>query len=96
MRIDWSALALDDRNRIFDYDEIDQDTPRVAIMVDERIEQQIEVLLEHPDFGRPGRVRDTRELVISRTPYLVAYRVVGDVITVLRVLHGRQLWPADM
>src|SRR6516225_10959263 len=47
-------------------------------MVDERIEQQIEVLMDHPEFGRPGRVNDIRELVISKTPYLVAYRILGD------------------
>ena len=41
-------------------------------MVDERLAQQIEVLIDHPEFGRPGRVIDTRELVISKTPYLVA------------------------
>lgn len=66
----------------FDYYDIDQDSPRAAVMVDE-IARQIEVLADHPWLGRPGRVNDTRELVISNTPYL-------------RVLHGRQLWPDDM
>jgi toxin ParE1/3/4 len=96
VRIEWSPLALDDRDRIFDYYDIDQDNPRVAVMVDERIAQQIEVLTDHPAFGRPGRVNDTRELVISKTPYLVAYRILGDAVRILRVLHGKQLWPADM
>jgi toxin ParE1/3/4 len=44
---------------------------------------------------RPGRVENTRELVIAGTAYLVAYTVdqrLGAVI-VLRVLHGRQVWP---
>jgi len=49
-------------------------------MVDERIAQQLEVLTDHPEFGRPGRVDGTRELVISRTPYLVAYRILGDAV----------------
>lgn len=35
----------------------------------------------------------TRELVITGTPYLVPYRVVGDVIVILRVLHGARQWP---
>ncbi|RZL96482.1 MAG: type II toxin-antitoxin system RelE/ParE family toxin [Variovorax sp.] len=96
MRIEWSPLALDDRDRIFDYYDIDQDNPRAAVMVDERIAQQIEVLIDHPEFGRPGRVNDTRELVISKSPYLVAYRILGDAVRILRVLHGKQLWPADM
>lgn len=96
MRIEWSPLALEDRDRIFDYYDIDQDNPRAAVMVDERIAQQIEVLIDHPQFGRPGRVNDTRELVISKTPYLVAYRILGDAVRILRVLHSKQLWPTDM
>lgn len=96
MRIEWSPVALDDRDRIFDYYDIEEDSPRAAILVDERIAQQIEVLIDHPEFGRPGRVDDTRELVISKTPYVVAYRIMGDAIRILRVLHSKQLWPGDI
>jgi toxin ParE1/3/4 len=32
-------------------------------------------------------------LVVSRTPYLLPDRVRGELIEVLRVLHGRQRWP---
>lgn len=96
MRIEWSPVALDDRDRIFDYYDIEQDSPRAAITIDERIARQIEVLIDHPEFGRPGRVDDTRELVISKTPYVVAYRIIGDAIRILRVLHGKQLWPDDI
>jgi toxin ParE1/3/4 len=96
VRIEWSPVALDDRDRIFDYYDIEEDSPRTAVMVDERIAQQIDVLIDHPEFGRPGRVEDTRELVISKTPYVVAYRIMGDAIRILRVLHGKQLWPGDI
>jgi toxin ParE1/3/4 len=96
VRIEWSPLALEDRDRIFDYYEFDQDNPRAAVLVDERIAQQINALIDHPRFGRPGRVNDTRELVISKTPYLVAYRILGDAVRILRVLHSKQLWPADI
>jgi len=35
-------------------------------------------------------------LVIGRTPHVVAYRSRGDAIEILRVLHGRQRWPAAL
>jgi len=38
-------------------------------------------------------VKGTRELVISRTPYIAAYRIDGDLVTIVRVLHGAQQWP---
>jgi toxin ParE1/3/4 len=94
MRLEWSACALADRIAIFDY--IEADSPQAAIAVDERIREQVEVLARFPQSGRKGRVERTRELVISRTPYIVAYRVTGNTVRVLRVLHGSRRWPDEM
>ena len=94
MRLEWSVFALSDRNAIFDY--IVADSPQAAIIVDDRIEGQVEGLLQFPEIGRPGRIDGTRELVIQHTPYIAAYRVVGDTIRILRVLHGAQQWPEEM
>ena len=44
------------------------------------------LLSANPFIGRPGSIEGTRELVISGTPYIVAYRVT--VIEVLFVQHG--------
>jgi toxin ParE1/3/4 len=38
-------------------------------------------------------VPDTRELVIGRTPYIAPYRVRGEVLEVLLVLHRAMRWP---
>jgi toxin ParE1/3/4 len=43
--------------------------------------------------GRKGRVPKTRELVIARTPFVVAYRINDKTIEVLRVFHGSRRWP---
>ena len=44
-------------------------------------------------MGRVGRVPDTREFVITDTPYIAAYQIVEDTLVILRVLHGAQRWP---
>ena len=44
-------------------------------------------------MGRPGCVHGTRELVVSDTPLVVPYRVVGSEIEILRALHGARNWP---
>ena len=85
---------MEDRDGIFDY--IEADSPRAAVAVDDRIRAQVRQLLQFPEAGRPGRIEGTRELVISRTPYIAAYRVTGDAVRILRVLHGAQLWPDEM
>jgi toxin ParE1/3/4 len=94
MRLEWSAYALADRIAIFDY--IEADGPQAAIAVDERIREQVETLARFPQSGRLGRVEGTRELVISRTPYIVAYRIATDTVRILRVLHGAQRWPEGL
>jgi toxin ParE1/3/4 len=94
MRLEWSAYALADRIAIFDY--IEADSPQAAVAVDERIREQVEVLARFPASGRPGRIEGTRELVISRTPYIVAYLIAGNTVRILRVLHGARRWPDDM
>ena len=94
MRLEWSIFAMDDRSAIFDY--IEAYSPRAAVTVDDRIEEQVEALLQFPEMGRIGRIEGTRELVIQHTPYVVAYRVMGNVIRILRVLHGAQRWPEEM
>ena len=45
-------------------------------------------------MGRAGRVNGTRELVVSRTPYVVVYRIRGQEVCIVRVLHTAQRWPA--
>ena len=94
MFLEWSVLALADRNAIFDY--IEADSPRAAIAVDERIRTCVEGLARFPELGRSGRIEGTRELVISRTPYVAAYRIIGAKVRILRVLHGAQQWPDTM
>ncbi len=70
MRLFWAQYALDDRNAIFTY--IESENPNAAVHVDEEIARAVRRLLDFPESGRPGRVEGTRELVITRTPYIVA------------------------
>jgi toxin ParE1/3/4 len=72
---------------------ISRDNQAAALAVHAAILRQVGQLAEHPRIGRPGRVKGSRELVVSGTPYIVAYRVAGQDVTILRVLHGAQQWP---
>ena len=90
MILNWTELAQKDKNGYVEY--IAQDNILAAIRVGDEIESQVEMLLQHPKLGRAGRVKGTRELVITGTPYIVGYRIRGDYIDILRVLHGAQDW----
>lgn len=92
MIIDWLPEA--NRNRIAQLDYIAAVSPLAAADRDDKIERQVNMLYEHPRMGRPGRVKGTRELVISGTSFILIYRLRGSLrIEVLRLLHGSQRWP---
>jgi addiction module RelE/StbE family toxin len=91
MRIVWTEPAVHDLAAARAY--IARDNPPPADRQVERVLAAVAGLLQFPEIGRPGRRAGTRELVVSRTPYLVAYRRRADAIEVLRVMHGRQRWP---
>lgn len=90
MRIVWSRRAHADLDWIEEY--IAQDDLAAALDVRDRIELQIKHLKQHPRMGRAGRVRGTRELVITGVPYIVVYRANKQAVEIARVLHGAQLW----
>ena len=49
MKLVWSAFALADRDEIYDY--IDSESPRSAAMMDKRISESVELLLDFPKAG---------------------------------------------
>ncbi|HET7570079.1 MAG TPA: type II toxin-antitoxin system RelE/ParE family toxin [Gammaproteobacteria bacterium] len=91
MRVEWKATARNDLAEAVAW--IARENPRAAIRVYAEVMRQVERLGRHPQSGRPGRIKDTRELVINRTPYIVPYQVGQSAVVVLRVLHGARRWP---
>jgi toxin ParE1/3/4 len=75
------------------YDYIALDNPKAAGKEVEKVVNAIGLLRENPAMGRPGRVPETRELVIPKSSYIVAYRVKDNVLEILRILHGSRKWP---
>lgn len=81
-------------NQIEEY--IAQDNPQAALATVLRIIKAVEKLSDNPVMGRAGRIFNTRELIISRTPFIVPYRIKSEQIEILRVLHGSMQWPDNL
>src|SRR3954451_7958185 len=93
MRVVWTRAALEGLETITDY--VAQHNLAAALrLVDDIPERTNALLADDPMIGRVGRVADTRELVLSGTPYIVAYQV-SDQVDVLAVMHGARQWPED-
>ncbi len=85
-------MALADREAIMDY--IAQDNPAAAIDLDDEFESGAEQAREKPALYKVGRLKGTREIVV-RPNYVIVYRVEGDTVDILRVLHASQQWPKE-
>lgn len=91
MRVRWTLPALEHIDEIQDF--IARESPTAAYkLTADLIGRTDELLAKNSMIGRVGRVAGTRELVISRTPYIVVYRV-RDFVGVLAVMHGARDWP---
>jgi len=92
MTVIWSPEAIADLAALGAY--IASDDLAAAQRVALHIIRSVETFLPNsPEMGRPGRIPGTRELVITRTPYIVPYRLVGNTVQVLRVFHSARRWP---
>jgi addiction module RelE/StbE family toxin len=87
----WTAEALADLEQITEY--LFEKSPVHAAILVQKIYSAPSGLLEFPHRGRPGRKPGTRELVLSPLPWIVVYRIAGDLIQIVRILHGAQKWP---
>jgi toxin ParE1/3/4 len=91
MQLRWTAEAATDLERIADY--LLEQAPDRAQDLIRRVYDAPTTLLTFPNRGRPGKREGTRELVLAPLPYVVVYTVRGDVVFVVRILHGAQQWP---
>jgi toxin ParE1/3/4 len=91
MEIRWSPEASADFTAAIQY--IRQDNSSAALRVARFIYDAIAQLKTFPNRGRPGRVDGTRELPLSRLPFIVVYRVKENAVEIVRLLHGAQRWP---
>lgn len=91
MRIKWLKRALENLEAEAAY--IAQENLQAAGECVNRILNAVQQLAQHPNIGRSGRVFGTRELAITRYPYIVPYRIKNETIEVLRVFHTSRKWP---
>ena len=91
MRIAWSESALSDLQALRAF--IAERDPEAAGKVARAILDGVERLTDFPASGRPGRLPNTRELLIPGSRYLLVYRVRDETLEILRVLHGARRCP---
>jgi putative addiction module CopG family antidote len=71
-------------------DDLNRKDPAVAARYAAEFEQKGHALAQFPELGRsrPEIAPNLRSTLVR--PYVIFYRVEGDVVQILRILHGRQ------
>ncbi|WP_070270785.1 type II toxin-antitoxin system RelE/ParE family toxin [Duganella sp. HH101] len=85
----WSARAVRDRERLFDF--IEARSIQGALSMDEKIGRAVELLAGFPMLGHKGRIKGTFEFRVADQIVLV-YRVRPklQVMEIVRLMHSRQ------
>ena len=91
MTVVWSPRAIGHLADLRAY--IARESPGAAARTATTLLAVVDRLAELPNFGRPGRVSGTRELVVPGTRYVIPYRVRGERLEIIAVFHGRRRWP---
>ena len=91
--IKWTESAWEDMDGITDYLPAEGMAFEAVEEYARRIFKAPEHLAVFPGAGKPGRMPDTRELIVKNTPYALIYTVRDDKVRILRVMHGSRQFP---
>jgi toxin ParE1/3/4 len=98
VRLVWTPRARGDLDEIVAH--IAEGNPNAAERLAEYLYSAVALLCDQPGLGRPGRKEGTRELIVRRatwgSAYIVPYRVRGERVELLAVIHSARRWPADL
>ena len=88
MRHRWRKRAVDEFRHIRRY--IAERNPAAAERVISDIQRAADRLLDFPGLGHLGEYTGVLELQVPRRPYVLIYRIDGDVIEILSIFDQRR------
>ena len=91
-RVVWSVEGRNDYREAARF--IARDNPNAARLVQRRIKEAVALLAEQP-IGHPGPAHGTYEKRVLKTPYIIAYALSDETLTILRVIHMSRRWEAE-
>jgi len=88
MRVVWADSARLDFEAAIAF--LTEQSPSAADRIGERILSAVSLLENFPEIAQASRHRGLRQLVVTRTPYLVVYRVHKGDVEIRAVIHAKQ------
>jgi plasmid stabilization system protein ParE len=72
---------------------IHEQSPEAAANVASRIRKAFDLITDRPEIGRPTPIPRLREWSIPGLPYVMPYRIRGEMVEILRVFHTSRQRP---
>ena len=85
-QLKWSVRAQADRLNITEY-YAQEASPFVADAAFSALKQAAQAVVANPMTYREGVRQNTREYVMRRFPYTLIYRITGETVVIVRVMH---------
>jgi plasmid stabilization system protein ParE len=89
VRLEWREEALDDLDRIFEFNS-DHSEP-MAMKVERRLAERAQALARTPYLGRPAAGVGVRRLSVTDIQYVIDYELAEDLVVILRVRSAREI-----
>lgn len=92
MTLVWTARAARHLEAAYRYWSAEKSDAAADAML-ERIFSVVELLENHAEMGREGRIAEIREFIVTPLPFLIAYRLGRRRTEIVALLHGARKWP---
>lgn len=86
MKLRFTSTALDQIQAALE--RVEQESPKGAIRVRERIAATVDLLVQHPSAGQKTSREGVRRVVLTPYPYIIFYRVRAEEIVIMRFRHA--------
>lgn len=81
----WTERVISNLESELDY--YGRINPTLAKELSIIIKESVLNIANMPGIGRPGKKLGTRELVLNKYPYILAYRVRNETLEILSIVH---------
>ncbi len=89
MRLEWREEALDDLDRIFEFNS--ERSEAMAMNMERRIADRAQGLRTSPYLGRPVEGIAVRRLSVTDIQYVIDYELAEDLVVIVRVRSAREI-----
>ncbi|HYJ81563.1 MAG TPA: type II toxin-antitoxin system RelE/ParE family toxin, partial [Allosphingosinicella sp.] len=87
MRLGWRKEALDDLDRIFEFNL--ERSEALAAKLERRLRERAQAITLSPYLGRPLQDVGMRRLSVTDIQYVIDYELAEDSVLIVRIRHTR-------